>query len=336
MARRQGGRGLARRACGLLACLALGATAQAAGAGDDAQAAQAFLQQVQKAARSQDYSGVYVYQQGHALQASRLVHLVDGTGERERLEVLDGAPRECLRQNGIEQCLRPDRKLVIIQPARSDHFPGLLLGKPQAVTAHYDWRPSPKAYRIAGRECQASELKARDHLRYSYRLCTDAKTHLLLKFQTLDAAGRLVDQVAFSSIRMGADVQPAALATHWDTRNWRLVTESSEPTDLQAQGWRFTLPPGFQPVAELSRQIGPGHAVDQLVVSDGLAAISIFIETFDPKRDQNIRQGDLRQGAVNIYRMRLASYWLTAVGEAPAGTIRDLARAVQYVPQAAH
>ncbi|WP_323016749.1 MucB/RseB C-terminal domain-containing protein [Castellaniella sp.] len=322
-------------ACGLLAGVMLGMAAQAAQPLAPSGDVQAFLQQVQKAARSLDYAGVYVYQQGHTLQSSRLVHLVDGTGERERLEILDGMPRECLRQNSVEQCLLPERKLVVIQPARSDHFPGLLLGNAQAITAHYDWRTSSHTYRVAGRECSVSELKARDRLRYSYRICTDVETHLLLKSQTLDPAGHLVDQVAFSSIRVGADVQPAALTTHWDTRNWQLVTESSAPTDLQAQGWRFTLPPGFQPVAELSRQIGPAHAVDQLVVSDGLAAISIFIETFDPKRDQNIRQGDLRQGAANIHRMRLASYWLTAVGEAPAQTIRDLARAVQYVPQAA-
>ncbi len=311
----------------------MSAGAQAAASGKDTLA---FLQQVQSAARSLDYSGIYVYQQGHLLQASRLVHVVDGTGEHERLEMLDGAPRECLRENGVEQCLRPEHKIVVIQPARSDHFPGLLLGNEQAIVQHYDWLPSSRTYRIAGRNCSVSELKARDRLRYSYRICTDLKTHLLLKSQTLDPAGHLVDQVAFSSIRMGADVKPGSLASQWDTRDWRLLTETSTPIDLNARGWRFSLPAGFRPVAELSRQIGPDHAVDQMVVSDGLSAISIFIETFDPKRDQTIRQGDLRQGAVNIYRMRLASYWLTAVGEVPARTVRDLAHAVQYVPQAAH
>ncbi|MGB6240848.1 MAG: MucB/RseB C-terminal domain-containing protein [Castellaniella sp.] len=338
MMARQGAVRFSRQACGLLAGLMLGAAAQAAQPTESAGPAgdvQAFLQQIQKAARSLDYSGVYVYQQGHTLQSSRLVHLVDGTGERERQEVLDGAPRECLRQDNVEQCLLPDRKLVVIRPARSDHFPGLLLGNAQAIAAHYEWHTSPGTYRVAGRECSVSELKARDRLRYSYRICTDKETHLLLKSQTLDPDGHLVDQTAFSSIRVGAAVQSSALTTHWDTRSWQLVTESSAPTDLQSQGWRFTLPPGFQSVAELSRQIGPAHAVKQLVVADGLAAISIFIETFDPKRDQTIRQGDLRQGAVSIHRMRLASYWLTAVGEAPAQTVRDLARAVQYVPQAA-
>ena len=89
-------------------------------------------------------------------------------------------------------------------------------------------------------------------------------------------------------------------------------------------------------VAQVSRPLGPRHEVDQMVLSDGLAAISIFIETFDPDRDQSIRQGSLHQGAMSIYRLRLSSYWLTAVGEVPAQTVQDLAQGVQHVPQAAH
>lgn len=329
------GANVLRWGCGLLLGLALGA-AQAVGPEPAKIDLLAFLQQTQKSARTLDYSGIFVYQQGHDLQASHLTHVLDGTGERERLEALDGPPRECLRQNGIEQCLHPKRRVVVIRPARSEHFPGLLLGNNQAIVEHYDWRPIPHAYRVAGRDCAISEIRARDELRYSYRICTDTETHLLLKIQTLDADGNLVDQTAFSSVQLGADVQPATLTPPWDTRNWGLLTDASKDTDLGALGWRFILPPGFQPVAQLSRQIGQDHIVDQLVISDGLAAISIFIETFNPELDQNIRQGDLRQGAVNIYRMRLASYWLTAVGEVPAQTIRDLVHAVQYVPQAAH
>ncbi|KAB0605612.1 MucB/RseB C-terminal domain-containing protein [Castellaniella defragrans] len=296
----------------------------------------AFLRQVQAAARTLDYAGVTVYQQGRMLQATHLVHQVDGTGERERQEVLDGSPQECLRQNGMEQCLLPEHRLIVMRPAHSDHFPALLLGEGEAVPRHYEWTPLGRTYRVAGRECAVSELRARDALRYSYRICTDLQNHLLLKSQTLDAEGRLVDQVAFSSIHFGADIPPGALASRWNTRDWRLRTETSRPANLAAQGWRFAPPAGFQPIAELTRQMGAGHAVDQLVLSDGLAAISIFIETFDPKRDQSIRQGGLRQGAISIYRMRLASYWLTAVGEVPAQTVHDLAHAVQYLPQAAH
>lgn len=322
------------RGAGLaLFCWAAGAPVQAAS--PPKPGITEFLRQVQAAARTLDYSGVYIYQQGAAILSARLVHGVDGTGERERLEVLDGAPRECLRQNDVQRCLQPDRKLVVVQPARSDHFPGLMLGDGRTVAQHYEWKPSGHSYRVAGRDCSVSELLARDRLRYSYRVCTDLKTHLLLKSQTLDPRGRLVDQVAFGSIRLGADVPADALNSRWDIQGWKQEIESGTPTNLQARGWRFSLPAGFAPVVQLSRKIGPDHGVDQLVLSDGLAAISIFIETFDPKRDQNVKQGGMRQGALNIYRLRLASYWLTAVGEVPAQTVRELARAVQYVPRAA-
>lgn len=330
----------ARRCWGIwtAACLAawLAAGVAPAGAAQSAGDLMGFLQRVQAASRTLDYSGIYVYQQGAAMQSARLTHVVDGTGERERLEMLDGEPRECLRQNDMERCLEPLRKRIVVQPARSDHFPGLLLGSAASVSTHYEWKPSSRSYRVAGRNCSVSELAARDRLRYSYRICTDQQTHLLLKSQTLDARGHVLDQIAFGSIRFGADVSARSLNSPWDTQGWTQETESGTPTDLQAEGWRFDLPGGFSPVAQLSRKIGPDHSVDQLVMSDGLAAISLFVEAYDPRRDQNIKSGSMRDGVLSIYRMRLASYWLTAVGEVPAQTVKDAAHAVQYVPPPAH
>src|SRR3546814_3402967 len=43
------------------------------------------LQKIQTAARKLDCSGVFTYQQGPVMQSTRIVHVVDGTGERERL-----------------------------------------------------------------------------------------------------------------------------------------------------------------------------------------------------------------------------------------------------------
>ena len=88
------------------------------------------LSRIQQAARKQDYAGVFMYQQGETIQSSRLVHVLDGTGERERLEILDGQPREYLRHNEDVQCLIPERKTVLIERRRGDRFPGLLLGDP--------------------------------------------------------------------------------------------------------------------------------------------------------------------------------------------------------------
>lgn len=312
-----------------------GAWAQAQKAADP-DPALAFLHKVQQAAHSLDYSGIYTYQQGASMQSSHIVHVVDGTGERERLEVLDGEPREYLRQGNVIQTLIPTRKLVLIQASRSDHFPSLLLGTAQGIFEHYELRQSATAYRVAGRDCMVSELLARDALRYSYRICTDVKSHLMLKAQTLDPDRQVIDQVAFASLRVGKDTDTKALQSQWNTRDWHIVQETTHPVELTAQGWRFVYPAGFGPMAQIVRAIRPGHEANQLVLSDGLAAISIFIETFDPERDQNVRQGGMSQGAINVYRKRVASFWLTAVGEVPAQTVHDVVQAVQYVPGAAH
>lgn len=298
--------------------------------------ATAFLQQAQEAAQRLDYSGVYTYQQGASMQSSRIIHVVDGMGERERLEVLDGEPREYLKQNGIVQCLLPKQKLILIEPHRSDHFPGVLLGASEQISQHYSFRREQTPHRVAGRDCSMAELQARDGLRYGYRICTDTQTHLVLKAQTLDAYGRVIDQVVFNSLAVGKGTAHDGLNSRWDTRSWRILEPSVQPVDLTARGWRITYPKGFAPIAEVSRLIRPGHQAEQLVLSDGLAAISVFIETFDPERDQNVRQGAMSQGAMSIYRRRVAAYWLTAIGEVPAQTVRDVADAVEYVPLAAH
>ena len=46
------------------------------------------------------------------MRSSRIIHVVDGTGERERLEVLDGSPREFIRHNETQLCLIPEKNLV--------------------------------------------------------------------------------------------------------------------------------------------------------------------------------------------------------------------------------
>src|SRR5690606_32770995 len=101
---------------------------------------------------------------------------------------------------------------------------------------------------VAGRDCAVSELLARDSLRYSYRICTDLESHLMLKAQTLDGQGRVIDQVAFGSVQLGKDTNTHELDSRWNTRDWRLVEEAIQSTDLAARGWRLAYPVGFLPL----------------------------------------------------------------------------------------
>ena len=128
--------------------------------------------------------------------------------------------------------------------------------------------------------------------------------------------------MSFTSIRLGGDVDPAMLTSRWSTRDWRVLEPVMKPVDLAAQGWRITAPKGFSAVLQVARSMGPA-TVSQLVLSDGLAAISVFIEPlrFAPPRASP--EGLARRGAINIYGTRIADFWLTALGEVPAGTLNN-------------
>lgn len=292
------------------------------------------LTRIQQAARKQDYAGVFMYQQGEMIQSSRLVHVMDGTGERERLEILDGQPREYLRHNEDVQCLIPERKTVLVERRRGDRFPGLLLGDPANLSEHYKIRTEPALHRVAGRECRLITIEPLDKLRYGYRLCADVETNLLLKAQTLNAARGVVEQVSFTSLRLGSEVDPQLLSSRWNTRDWKVLEPSMKPVDLAAQGWRIPAPKGFTAVMQVARAMGRGAPVSQVVLSDGLAAISVFIEPYDSQRGHYPPRGAAQRGAITVYSTRIADFWLTALGEVPIETLEQLAEATEYVPVA--
>jgi sigma-E factor negative regulatory protein RseB len=77
-----------------------------------------------------------------------------------------------------------------------------------------------------------------------------------------------------------------------------------------------------------------GKKVNQLVLSDGLAAISVFIEPFDKAHEHALPKGAVHKGALNVYGTRIGDHWFTVVGEVPARTLRDIAKRTEYVPLA--
>lgn len=295
------------------------------------------LAYIQSAAEKQNYQGVFMYQQGENTQSSRMVHVVDASGERERVETLDGQPRIYLRHNDEVQYLQPDRKTVRRDSRHTVRFPGLLQSDPGQVLSHYRLKVLDRLNREAGRECRVVLLEPRDALRYGLRLCVDTQTGLLLREQTLDSARRIVEQVSFSSVHLGDDVDPTRVDSSSDTHDWKLLQPAMKPVDMAAQGWRVAMPDGFRTIMQVARQMGPAtggaaRTVSQMVLSDGVVAISLFIEPYDASRHRHPPAGPIHHGAINIYGKRVAGYWLTALGEVPVATLERLANAAQYTP----
>lgn len=291
-----------------------------------------WLQKVHKAARDLDYSGVIMYTQGQSSQSMKLVHIIDGTGERERLEILDGEPREFLRQNEVTQCLIPEKKMVVIERRENERFPSFLVGDVSQLPNFYDMRRLPSRERVAGRPCELIELVPKDDKRYGYRVCADVDHHLLLKMQTLDPQQEVVDQIAFASVAFGEQVDLQELRTSWNPSKWEVVEPEVRKIDIGEQGWQFALPAGFTLRSEMLRPMRAGRQVTHLMMSDGLAAISVFLERVGTPEAEENSLGAFHRGSMNMYRSRINDYVLTSTGAVPVQTLRALLEGTQFTP----
>lgn len=315
---------------------ALSAQAQTASVQAGSQEAQAWLKKMQAAAQRLNYSGNFVYQQGSQMRTSRITHLLDGGNELEKLEILDGTPREYVRVNEEVICYVPEtRTLQIEKKVTRDVFPALLGSDASRLAEHYVLRMAESG-RVAGHASQAILLEPKDNLRYGYKLWADKASGLLLRAQTLNRHGEVVEQIAFTHVTIG-HVEPARVKPSFsDTAGWHIEQAVTEQANLP--GWSVKrLPPGFRKVREVRRMISDAGAaggggpreIGQMIFSDGLAAISVFIEPGSHSRTE----GTLRQGALNILGKRYGDYWLTVVGEVPPNAIREVANSIEFRPE---
>lgn len=310
-----------------LAAAERAATADAAGT--------EIMDRLKRAAHELDYAGIFIHQQGQIMLSSQLAHRVDDSGERQRVAILDGRiHREFLRHNDEVRSLFPELRMVLVERREIEHFPVFFHGDAAALAARYAIEVDPEPGRVAGRPCHIAELTPREPLRWGYRLCVDAGSGLLLKAQTVDPDGQVLEQVAFSEVRIGEGVDPELVEASQDTSGWRQV-RPGEPIDLASDGWRIEMPDGFAPISQVRRTLKHEKhekEVQQMVVSDGIAAISVFIEPYRPAHDE--AAGPMEHGATSVYCRQLGDFWITVMGEVPIDTVRQIALTIDYQPRA--
>ena len=284
-----------------------------------------WLRRIQDATRNLSYTGTFVYQHGERSETSRITRLA--SVDTERLEVLDGMPRELVRTRDTVRCYLPESHVVKVERRTGDrNFPALLPGELATLAANYDISLG-EVRRIGGFECQAVVLAPKDSLRYGYRLYADNASGMLVRAVTVDAAGNQVEQFTFTQLDIGR-VTPEMVKPRHAAKGWRIEDAATAPAKLA--GWSLNAElPGFHKVVELTRRMGESKPVGQLVYSDGLAAVSVFIEPLAP-RGEPPRTGLASLGAIHIYTREVANHMVTDVGEAPAASVQRIANAVQY------
>ena len=291
----------------------------------------AWLTKMANASRKLNYSGTFVYQHGDRIETSRIVHFVNPAGgEFEKLETLDGPAREVIRTNDQVTCYRPDTKTVIIEKRSARRFPAMFPDQLGGVADNYSVVVGDTD-RVAGYDCQVIKLVPKDRLRYGHQFCAETASGLPLRARTVSEKKQPLESFAFTEVKVGGRFSRDQVRSRYaDTsRTWKIDHSALVLSDVPADtGWTLkSQPAGFKKLTELKRSIaGRTAVVSHIVYSDGLAAISVFIEPLPKTRPA---QSLSHQGAVNIYVRPVADHMVTVLGETPAATVMQVANSLE-------
>jgi sigma-E factor negative regulatory protein RseB len=299
------------------------------------QAAGEWLQRMTRSLASLNYDGLFTHTTGRQSETMRIIHCVEGGRSMERLVSLDGSGREIVRTAEEVHFYMPDRRVVMVEPRTDD---GLFLRALPAPGAKLDQLYTldlQKGTRLLGRQVRVLDIQPRDAYRYGYRLWLDEETAMPLRSEVLDGAGRAVEAIHFTRLEVRdriarKELEPAVDATGFQ---WMRSGKRSEPS-VAGGGWRpRKIPPGFQLVATRIQVIpGVPMPVQHLIFSDGFASVSVFIEP-GPAKGPTPPEST-RVGSANAFSTQVGGHVVTAIGEVPVATVRDLATSLAPVEQA--
>ncbi len=289
------------------------------------------LEKASQAAHALSYKGIFVYQTGASSKSVQVTHMNYGQGEYSRMVVLDGSPREALSQGNDMVIFNPRNEKVVIEKKRGQSmFPALLPDNMELIKTVYQAQLGGEE-RVGGRDGYVVNLSPKDQYRYGYKLWTDKEYGLLLKSMTISDKNVALDQIAFSQILL-MDGQSMDWFRPTLDKTKAYVMEKDAPSKLDASeiDWDVTkLPNGYRKVDQVKRMVANKQTpVTQLIFSDGLSSVSVFIE--DIPKGVRPKVGHTMMGATHFYAIVNDAHQVIAVGEVPEVTVTYFANAVSF------
>ena len=324
-----------------------------------------WLERMNHALTSRNYDGVFAHWQGGKVEMLRIIHRVKDGQVSERLVSLDGSGREFIRTGSELACYLPDKRTVLVEK-RSDRNP--LLGNfptfDEASTAFYDIKEVRRT-RIYRRDARIISVTPKDEFRYGYKLWIDEGTAMPLRTQLCDAKGRVIEQLILAEdkdLKINTNIPDTAFQPEVSTDGFRWLR--SDPSigqvvmsSIGPDRWNVDrLPPGFRTTLRAS-QVMPGSSgpVVHLVVSDGLASVSVFVEAqARVKRPSGVdlsasaaakgltgsemsltsppvapTESVTQFGSTSAFSTMVEGHKVTAVGEVPPETVKAIANSVK-------
>ena len=283
------------------------------------------------AARALNYEGQFTYVNGEQKRMVDIKHMNYGGREVARNIVLGANQREVYSQGDNVVIFQPTNTNILIKKRRGKNlFPAMLPTDLNSIKAHYVASLKGTEY-VAEREAHVVELSPKDDYRYSYKVWADVKFGLMLKMALLNSDNKTLEQIYFNTVSM----LNSQNNLHWFEPKIDMsksyVTEATEAITHVSNDTTVTtdLPAGYKEVDHIQRAAkGKDAIVDQLVFSDGIASVSLFIEPLS--KGERPKKGHMYMGSTNMCANVVDGRQIIVVGEVPEKTVRSIAKAVSF------
>jgi sigma-E factor negative regulatory protein RseB len=299
--------------------------------GSSSTTALTLLDKMGRALKTLNYHGNLVYMHDGLVESLKLIHKKDKSGEFQRLVHLNGGAREIIRTNDVVTCYMPDSQSVYVEKRRfNNHLLARLSKNFKEFTDYYGFFVEGKD-RVAGRKATIIAIKPKDSYRYGYRFSVDNDNGLLLKSDLLAADGKLLEQLMFVDLTV-VDMIPDEMlkpAVNGESYTWHNGRNAKQAPGQGTHGqWQIKhMPAGFTLKGRFKQKMpNQTKPVDYMVVSDGLASVSVYVEKV--AEDNKGLMGESKMGAVNIYSSQLDDHHVTVVGEVPPQTVQMIAESI--------
>lgn len=297
-----------------------------------AQDARGWLERMIEATRSLDYHGTFVYIQGREIDVMSILHSNADEQERQRMYSLNGPLREVVVQGDEVICLLPDQQIAF-KVAKHERSPFPISFPRDLDRLSESYRFEVLGFdRVADRSTRVIAVEPRDQYRYGYRLWLDEETGLVLRSALRDGHDQILEELIFTRLQVVARIEPELLLPHSEGyQSFRTVSTpfGLEP-DGERPGWQVSrLPTGFDRIMYQWYSAGnPQHVTEQMVYSDGLATVSVFVEQLE---GEPLLEGASRMDAVNAHGLVIDGHQILVVGEVPPDTLASIARSIEPV-----
>jgi sigma-E factor negative regulatory protein RseB len=168
-------------------------------------------------------------------------------------------------------------------------------------------------------------------MRYGYKFWVDKEFGLLLKAVTLAEHGDALEQIGFSQLTLMDGQNMDWFKPKFDpSKSYVMDQDGPSKANSADMDWDLTqLPAGYRKVDQVKQLVqGKGLPVTQMIFSDGLASISIFIEPL--AKGVRPKVGHTIVGATNFYALVHEGHQVMVIGEVPEAAVTQFGNAVSF------